>query len=414
IAGAVAMLGAVFISTLRHEAGLALLQPVVAELLGDDRAPAGPGEVRLLAQLSRAYFFTDDQVRAVQVADRALAAGDRLDLVDIVCDLLITRGSALCHVGRIYEGRGTIRAGIDLADERGLVSTALRGRLNLGVLAGDPRSSYEAAKEAYEIARRYGLGGYVRTILTNMGSAAMEVGEWDPALREVEAVRAENSVPLTEMYLRWGIFTFRAWRGEDLAAEAAELGAWARSFGETRSDAAVFDLQAQVDYALGNFAAAVDGWMAFAPNDPLNAPTAYLEAGTAAILGSDVPRARAAIAALAGVIGRGRYWALNLRSLQVGLMALDGNSVEALREGRSLIAEYGRLGVPWRQAVATLMLVKALGTGDAELRERAAEAREIFSSLEAKPFLAWLDAALAEAPPGKRPTAIPAEASRAG
>ncbi len=399
IAGAVAMHGAVLISTLRHEAGLAMLQPVVAELLGEDREPAGPGEVRLLAQLSRAYFFTDDQVRAVQVADRALAAGERLDLVETVCDLLITRGSALCHVGRIYEGRGAIRAGVDLADERGLVSTALRGRLNLGVLAGDPRSSYEAAQEAYEIARRYGLSGYVRTILINMGSAAMEVGEWDPALRAVEAFRAENTVPLTEMYLRWGTFTFRAWRGEDLTLEAAELSEWARSIGESASDAAVFDLQAQVDYALGSFAAAADGWMAFAPTDPLNAPSAYLEAGTAAILGSDIPRTRAAIAGLADAIGRGRYWALNLRFLRVGLMALEGSSAEALREGRSLIAEYARLGVPWRQAVVTLALVHALGPGDPELRELAGEAREIFARLGAKPFVAWLDEALHDPSP---------------
>ena len=171
-------------------------------------------------------------------------------------------------------------------------------------------------------------------------------------------------VPLTEMYLRWGFFSFRAWRGEDLAVEIAELSEWARSIGESASDAAVLDLQAQVDYALGNFPAAADGWMAFAPNDPLNAPSAYLEAGTAAILGSDIPRTRAAIAGLAGAIGRDRYWVLNLRSLQVGLLALEGNSAEALREGRSVIAEYGRLGVPWRQAVFTLALVHALGPGD--------------------------------------------------
>jgi hypothetical protein len=126
---------------------------------------------------------------------------------------------------------------------------------------------------------------------------------------------------------------------------------------------------------------------------------AYLEAGTAAILGSDIPRARAAIAGLAGTMSRGRYWALNQRSLQVGLMALEGNSAEALREGRSVIAEYGRLGVPWRQAVFTLALVHALGPDDPELRERAGEARELFERLGAKPFLDWLDDALREPSP---------------
>ncbi len=406
IAGATAMHGGLLVATLRHEAGLAMLEPVVTELLGDDRAPAGPGEVALLAQLSRAYFFLDQNPRAIAVADRALEAGERLDLVQTVCELLITRGSALCHLGRAYEGRGAIRAAVDLADERGLVSTALRGRLNLGVVAGDPKSSYEAALEGYEIARRFGLGGFIRTILVNLASVAMEVGEWDRALAEVQAFRAENVVPLTEMYLRWGTFIFKAWRGDDMTTELAELSAWARSIGESAANAAVFDLQAQVDYALANFVAAADGWMAFAPSDPLNAPAAYFEAGLAAIFASDIPRARTAIEGLETGMGRGPYWALNLRSLRVGVMALEGNPGEALREGGSVITEYTRLGLPWRQAVVTLMLVKALGPGDAQLRERAAEAREIFTRLEAKPFLTWLDDALAGSAPEIRPAAV--------
>jgi hypothetical protein len=191
-----------------------------------------------------------------------------------------------------------------------------------------------------------------------------------------------------------------------LTTELAELSAWARSIGESTSEAAVHDLQAQVDYASGNFAAAVDGWMAFAPSDPLNAPSAYLEAGLAAILASDMPRTRAAIAGLDAAIGRGRYWALNLRSLRVGLMALEGGTNEALRDGRAVVAEYARMDLPWRQAVATLALVHALGPGDPELRERAAEAREIFSRLGARPFLAWLDAVMAEPVTGHRPAAV--------
>ena len=92
VAGAIAMLGALLISTFRAESGLAILEPAAGELLGADGVPAGPGGVALLGQLSRAYFFNDDQRRAIEVADRALEAGERLDLAPIVSDVLITRG----------------------------------------------------------------------------------------------------------------------------------------------------------------------------------------------------------------------------------------------------------------------------------------------------------------------------------
>ena len=114
------------------------------------------------------------------------------------------------------------------------------------------------------------------------------------------------------------------------------------------------------------------------------------------------------------MLPRGRYWALNLRFLRVGLIALEGDSNEALRDGRAVIAEYARLGLPWRQAVATLAPVKVLGPQDAELRERAGEARDTFTRLGAKPFLAWLDAALVDAPAPKRHAPSPSEAAHAG
>ena len=77
-----------------------MLEPAAAELLGAESGPAAPGirpdptstpasdrgGVALLAQLSRAYFFREEHRRAIEIADRALAAGERLDLVAIVSD----------------------------------------------------------------------------------------------------------------------------------------------------------------------------------------------------------------------------------------------------------------------------------------------------------------------------------------
>ena len=398
IAGAIAMLGSLVVSSLRHEAALAILEPAVEELIGHDGAPAGPGGVALLAQLSRAFFLNDRQGRAIDIADRALEAGERLDLAPIVSDVLITRGSALCHLGREYEGLGAIRAGIQLADERGLVSTALRGRLNLGVLASDPRTSFEAAEAALEIARRFGLRGFVRTLVVNAAGAALEVGEWDRAIREVTVAREESSDELETNYLSWGLITFAAWRGDDVTSELARLTAWAESIGESGAADAVHDLRGSVDFAAGRFRAACTEWMAFAPSDPLNAPTAYFYAGLAGLMAVDRDRAAAALAGLQGTPGRGRVRAIDRRLLGAGLAALDGREQDALREARAVIGEYGRLGLPWRQALAALMLLATIGTGEAEVRAAAESAREILARLGAKPFLEQLDAALARPP----------------
>ena len=42
----------------------------------------------------------------------------------LVADTLVTRGSALCNLGRRYEGVGAIRTGIDLAQANGLMAIA--------------------------------------------------------------------------------------------------------------------------------------------------------------------------------------------------------------------------------------------------------------------------------------------------
>ena len=198
IARTTAMLGEFLVTGLRPEAAIAILEAAVTELVGDtgsrsgpDAPQVGPGSVVLLAQLARAHFLMDAHGRAIEVVDRALAAGERLDLVDIVSDALITRGGALNHLGRQYEGLGVMRTGVELAEQHGLTRTVLRGRLNLGVFLGgsDPRAGLTNTREALDMARRLGLESFVRTLVANASTVALEVGEWDWAIHEAEAAR---------------------------------------------------------------------------------------------------------------------------------------------------------------------------------------------------------------------------------
>jgi hypothetical protein len=353
--------------------------------------------VALLAQLSRAYFFHEEHRRAVEVADRALAAGERLDLVSLVSDALITRGSALGNTGRTYEGSGAIKAGVALAEEHGFVSTALRGRVNLGAfqLDSDPRAGFETARAALEVATRLGLRSYARTLVGNAASAAIDVGEWDWAIREVTMARDDSLDDFARNYLDWVLLTFAAWRGDDVRADVKRLLAWVESFEETGARDAVHGLRAEIAFAAGDFVAACDDWMAFAATDALNAPKSYYLAGLSALMASDRDRAGAALAAREGTAIHGRLSDLDLRLLRAGLAALDGRPAEAVREAHAVIGECGRLGLPWRQALGAMMLVATVGVGDAQVRALAESAREILARLGAKPFLERLEAALA-------------------
>ena len=395
IAGSIARLGEVLISALRRDVALALLDASVEELIGPDRAPDGPGSVALLGQLSRACLMREQHTRAIAVADRALEAGERLDLVAVVSDVLITRGTALCDNGRSYEGIGALRAGIQLADERGLVSTAIRGRVNLGVSAPDPRAAFDAADAALAIARRLGMGGAVRTLVGNLASAALEVGEWERGLAEATAARDEAADELAANYASWTLVTYGAWRGEDVTTEVDRLVAWAESLDDSAAHEAVHGLRAEIAFAAGRFRDASDAWLAYAASDRLNAPTACFYAGVAALLAGDRDRGTTALGELDAVPGHSRLRDADRRFLAAGRAALDGRGPEALREARAALDEYQRIDLPLRKALGGLVLVSTLGPGDAEVRTAAESARQTFARLEARPFLGFLDERLA-------------------
>ena len=92
---------------------IALLVPAVESFadLADD-----PAVIGLKGQLARAYFLSDDNRRAIEVADRVLEAAEHADLAAIVADTLITKGTALGILGRSTEGLGVLGAGASLAE----------------------------------------------------------------------------------------------------------------------------------------------------------------------------------------------------------------------------------------------------------------------------------------------------------
>jgi hypothetical protein len=169
--GLVAMLGSLLTSTFRHEAGLALLEPAVSELLGDGRRRRPAQAVSPSSPSSRGRTSsTTTTVRAVEVADRALEAGERLDLAP-------DRQRCAHHprIGPVPLGPRLRRPRRDPGGDRagrrarpvfdGLARTAEPGRAvarPANVLSRPPRLGWRSPGAL-------GLRGFLRTLVGELG-----------------------------------------------------------------------------------------------------------------------------------------------------------------------------------------------------------------------------------------------------
>jgi class 3 adenylate cyclase/tetratricopeptide (TPR) repeat protein len=406
LAFAYAELGRALIGTFRYDAAVEELESATKELVAAGAVPDDAGRVTLLGQLSRAHFFRDENSRAVEVADRALEAGEHVDLVTVVADVLITRGSALSKLGRAYEGRADIIGGIGLAEERDLAATALRGRINLGVYLADtdPHAALEVAQAALVVGSRLGRRGMLRTIVGNAAAAAQETGDWEWAIQQIDAILETETDVVGRNYMAWARWSMRTLQGDASAEEHVELIRWAESLDDESAHDAVEQLLAERAFAEGRFEEAADRWLTYASAVVLNSFATAVYSGIGALLDRDADRASAALAVAEAGVPRGRLPESDRRLLRAGIQALRGQVDEGSRGLREALAVYADMRLPWRQALAALVLVAVLGPERPEVGAAADEARAILTGLKARPFLAHLDRFLERQPEAPEPS----------
>ena len=221
-ARAIAALAKARLSGRRTAEAVALLEPAVVEFadLGDD-----PALVALHSQLARACFFTGDDRRAVEMADRALEVAEHGDLVGLLADTLVTKGTALVNLGRIREGLGVIETGERLARSAGLVSTLLRGLNNRGVSQGeiDPAANLAAQDEGLALARRMGLRYWTFGFSGSVGLGYFRFGDWDRAAAVFTEALADDLTPEDRLGILVNVALVPTLRGEDVTDLLAEI-----------------------------------------------------------------------------------------------------------------------------------------------------------------------------------------------
>jgi class 3 adenylate cyclase/tetratricopeptide (TPR) repeat protein len=393
IAAATAALGRALLGTFRTAEALALLEPAAEEFadLGND--PAG---IALGGQLARAYFFSDDNRHAIEVADRVLEAAERLELAAIVADTLVTKGTALAILGRLIEGLGAIRAGRDLAEARGLVETVLRADNNRAFSDAirDPRAALENSRAGLALARRLGTRGWVPGFVGNIGEFGLRTGEWAEAIADLSSTLNEE-FELTDRQLMLNVLVqLRTVRGEPIEQEFAESQAPIGNGEDVQVRSNLAQTRALRSFVTGDLAGAVADWH-LAASHAGSLPVVRARSARAALWARDAEGAREDLAAIDESAVHGAAVDADRITIRAGIAALEGRATDALGLYREALHAWRDLGLAWDQALCAMDMALLLESDEAEVRAEVAAARDILIRLEAAPFIARLDKAMA-------------------
>lgn len=348
--------------------------------------------------------------------ERVLEAAEHADLVDVLADALVTRGSALGFIGRIREGIGVIEIGERLARTHGLTSTLMRAINNRAssLYDFDPAASLAITTEGLEVARRVGDRGMLQSMRALAGWGHMLTGDLEGALASFEAGLADEPEPADRLVLLDGVIVARATRGEQVAELAAELDRLAVGISDSNVTFTTIDAPAWIDLCGGHYAEAVRRWREGAARLPSQGPGWLTAAASGSLVAGDAAGAASALEALDATGFHTPAIDLRRRCARAGLAALDGRPVEAARGYRDSLRGMLDLGLVWDHALAAVEMATVVGPGQPDVQEAAAIARRALERMGAKPFLARLDAALERpAAGGERERAPRARATEA-
>jgi tetratricopeptide (TPR) repeat protein len=329
----------------------------------------------------------------VAVIDEVLEPAARLDLVDIIADALITRGSALAEIGRDHEGVSIIEAGLRLAEANGIQRAVERGRNNVGSfqLVRDPTAAIATYRAAIEDARRLGtLGGGLRLVFGS-ADAALAIGEWDEAEASIEAVLASDPDRENRAAALGKAILIRALRGQDLDPVMEEFDRLAGDTQDSLLAMAVGSVHGTVAWAAGRLPAARARLRDAARRNAQYAPLHLAMAARIGVWMGDADGAEADVASLDAQLAHGPAIELRRLACVSGIAALRGRSSEALSGFREAMHLGRDHGLAWEEALAGLDAVLLLEPSDAEVRSIADRTREILVRLGALPFLGLLE-----------------------
>jgi hypothetical protein len=364
--------------------------------------------------MTGAYAMHQDTERALGLLDEYIGRAERLDLIDIVVELLMRRGILLGQTGRSYEASALTRGALELAETHGLfgIAIACRGNLAFYLNERDPAKAYAFDRETLAETRRLGMRQRMLLILGNSSEGARLTGDWDWALGELATQLAtELDRPDRAWYLG-NTLVFRCWRGEASAEEWADWEAMVEGHDDPQAVADYTDVKALRALTDGRFADArrfaIESFSTVGGR-----PSRRTLAARAALWSGDRAGATADLEAIDATGVHGPAAELRRTTIRAGIAALDGRTGEAIAQYRTAREGWRDIGVVWEEALVGIDMATLLDPREPEVVAAAARSREILTGLRARPFLDRLEAGLARSgePASAAATTRPAEAA---
>ncbi len=365
-----------------------------------------PAVVEVISVLARAHALRADNSEAIRLADRALTAAERLDLVEVIAGAVMTKAVTLAYMNRNREALILLPGVLLLAETHGLVLIDLRARLNISQfqIVDDPATAGNVARVGLERAQKLGLREWETLLAGNGLMAALRTGDWDWALKTGAEVARDEPLRVGNSEVSGYTAVISALRGDggrlDDVLEAFEPLATDATDPQYRALLAL--LRAWARIAAGDLERAFDEVMQRRVEEPTYGSSASSLAAHAALWLRDVERAERIRTSMSAQSVRGQWVDASRRSLDAGIAALKERPAEAVAGFADATRVLREHSMPLDLALCLMDEVATVGVAEPAGRAAVDEAREVLTRLGATALLTRLDALVSTPAGGAR------------
>jgi predicted ATPase len=386
---ALTALGSSLTNAKRLTETIALLEEACTTFVDQERSPE---YVAMQAQLARAHAIMEQPARALQIAEAGLEAAEHGDMVPLIADLLVTRGTALSYAGRYREGSGLLRTAMALAEAEGLTGIAVRACNNLLVALSelDPRACVDLLAQGLGMARRLGAAYLLVGMTAQRGGLALRTGaDLAPVIADLQALLDDERDPIQRFQLLNGVVALTAATGGPVDGIFGEMQRTVDDGINPSGTSFVVDAKANAALLGGRPADARPIFLESHRVSPW--PASVLLAARCSVMNADPVAATADLAAFDATGTHGPAFDAGRASVVAGLLALDGRIAESLTAYHQVRTRWRQLGLPFDEALTAIEMASVLDPAEPDVAEALDEARDGLRQMGAGPLLGLLD-----------------------